>query len=48
MSGLTLGLWEVIGTPVELIHLDKKGCYYLFVVYDEDEKVKEVALEEKQ
>jgi len=26
--------------------MDKKGCFYLFVVY-EDERVKRVALEEK-
>lgn len=48
MSGLTLGLWEIIGTPIELISLDDKGCYYLFVVYDENEKIKEVALEERE
>ena len=39
---LTLGLWEVVGTPIEMGAEADKECYRITVVYDEDNKLKEV------
>ena len=39
---MTCGVWEVIGTPIEMAGESDKDCYRLHVVYDEDNKVKEI------
>jgi hypothetical protein len=39
MDFLTLGLWEVIGTPVEVISDASGECRRIVVEYDENNKV---------
>ncbi len=39
MDVLTLGLWEVIGTPVEAISDSSGECRRIVVKYDENKKV---------
>ncbi len=42
MDVLTLGLWEVVGTPIEAAASSDKECYRIEVVYDENDKLKEI------
>ncbi len=39
MDVLTLGIWEIIGTPVEAIGIEKKR---LMIVYDKDDRVQAI------
>lgn len=39
---LTFGLWEVIGTPIEMASDADKECFRLHVIYDENNNLKEV------
>lgn len=39
---MTCGVWEVVGTPIEMAGDSDKKCYRLTVIYDEDNNVKEI------
>ncbi len=42
LSFLSLGLWEAVGTPIEAASGSGKECFGVTVVYDANNKVKEV------
>lgn len=39
----TMGLWEVVGTPLEA-SVDENGCFSLKVYYDCEERIKKIEL----
>lgn len=42
MDVLTLGLWEVIGTPIEAAAGSDKECYRIKIVYNENDKIESI------